>query len=274
MPQQGTIVLVCWALLLFALVSDATDKMNINSIPNLVLRGKQNAAKFNGTFDRFRARLNSPDVKHYQHNTNLPKKAQVIFVKTHKVGSGTMGGTQLRFAARHKTRVVTLYDQKKISQGKNNTYYDSYFMHIQPVLRMKKLKWTFPTFMRDLEKVIAKPFKFTLLRDPTSHYLSHAASSKRFKTGSVIDKSFIEEMRPNMQCDEFDIQSESNLQKFLKNDFDRFFHMACVTEYFDECLVILRRKMNWDMLDITYLRVHDANEERSPCGHPFFLCFD
>ena len=61
----------------------------------------------------------------------------------------------------------------------------------------------------------------------------------------------------NILAAEFALVTEEDVANFLANDWN-LFSLVCLSEAFDECVVMMRRMFNWDMLDITYLRLLDS----------------
>jgi hypothetical protein len=112
--------------------------------------------------------------------------------------------------------------------------------------------------------IINKPVILTMIREPLSHTLSWLAYFRPFvfgRDGRSQPAHIIQSQlrTDNLQCRELGITTDKELDAFIASGMD-LFDMICVTEHFDECMVMLRRRMNWDMVDITYLRIHDANE--------------
>jgi hypothetical protein len=110
--------------------------------------------------------------------------------------------------------------------------------------------------------IIDKPFIITVLREPLQQLLSfmywyHDSKIQKYGLTQALKQG-----PSNPQCRELGITTDEQLDRFLESDM-YLFDMICVTEHFDECMVMLRRRMNWDMVDITYLRIHDAKEKKT-----------
>ncbi len=57
------------------------------------------------------------------------------------------------------------------------------------------------------------------------------------------------------------LTSSSLLDRFIKEDLDSLFELVLVKEYFDESLVLLRRKLCWDLEDIIYFPLKVASNK-------------
>jgi hypothetical protein len=116
-----------------------------------------------------------------------------------------------------------------------------------------------PEMIEFFKYIIDKPLIITIMREPMEQVLS---TMYYFLTKDVQHNGLtatIETFPANPQCRELGITTDEELDRFIESGMDMF-DLICVTEHFDECMVMLRRRMNWDMVDITYLRIHDAEE--------------
>ena len=69
---------------------------------------------------------------------------------------------------------------------------------------------------------------------------------------------------------EFGLKTKEDVDVFLNSTW-KDFELVCLTEYFDECLVMMRRRFNWNMLDITYLRLLDSADTQYVYGCSFVM---
>ena len=121
--------------------------------------------------------------------------------------------------------------------------------------------------------IIANPSVFTIVREPISHALSWIAYMKLPQTIDEVN-SMIQghELPNNLLCIDFGLSTASDVHQFLTRDMSRF-SLVCIAEQFDECLVMMKRKFGWSMLDITYLRLLDASNSMSVVSRIFFEAF-
>lgn len=106
---------------------------------------------------------------------------------------------------------------------------------------------------------------FTLFREPKQQYISWAyfyyVPNKYPADPAEVFLSFLREQRnPNPLAGEFGLFSEGDVDTFLEKHFGNF-KLILLSERFDECLVLLRRILNWDLIDITYMKILDSSKD-------------
>jgi hypothetical protein len=264
------------AILVLMAASANSEELQRNAFDDLLAESKHSD---NTVLAPFQAALAAPSAQKYLHQGESKKLMNIVLYKTHKTAGGTLCSVLFRFASRHHSRIFnadngsapipsnafrnwtvnhTLYQQ-----GSYNTLMRHVaFKASPPPLPLSEM-------IEFFKYIINKPFIITVLRESLEQSLSYLY----FYYGKEISRlgltKAIEEYLPhNPQGAELGIDTQEKLYRFLESEMD-LFDMICVTEHFDECMVMLRRRMNWDMVDITYLRVHDADEEKIMFGSGF-----
>ena len=108
--------------------------------------------------------------------------------------------------------------------------------------------------------LIKDPAVITILREPIKHALSWACFYNLPQTLKDLEAK-VKSLKPNKVCEEFGIVTLEQLKYFIANHFPKF-ELVCISEFFDECMVMMRRRFNWSLLDITYLRLLDSEDVR------------
>ena len=183
-----------------------------------------------------------------------------------------MAAVLYRYAARHALRVfspprstATVLDPKLISQ---NPPYGSatdalarsnmFLHHVSgpdagPHVPLNDV-------IRFIGRIVHSPRQtVTLVREPLSHALSHLCYYMLPADIYDVERLLFQRLQHNVMAQDFGITNEDDFETFAQGDFG-LFDLVCITEYFDECLVMMRRRFNWDMLDITYIRLLDSEE--------------
>ena len=200
--------------------------------------------------------------------THEPTKQQVskiAYIKTHKTGSSTLGSVFLRYGARHGLR---LYKQAKGAGGHTIEGIPEIRMFEQLAFDMciqhtsEEGYWNYK--MHDLvmfyNGIIRSPKLVTIVREPIEHYLSYY-----FYFIGAEDQYNLDTMQwyaaqgglMNPLAGEFNVHTIEQLALFLSNDFPKF-DFILVSDRMDESLLVMRKLFNWDLLDITYMRILDS----------------
>jgi hypothetical protein len=220
----------------------------------------------------FQAALAAPESQRYLHQGDLEKRKNIVLYKTHKTAGGTLCSVLFRFASRHHSRIFnaggdigatfppsTFRSWSAHHRSLEKAHYNTLFRHVGrsgelPPLHLHEM-------IEFFQYIIDKPFIITVLREPLQHTLSYIFFYHKKEVSKLgLTKTIDEHLPENPQCTELGITTDDQLNHFIESEM-ALFDMFCVTEHFDECMVMLRRRMNWDMVDITYLRVHDADED-------------
>eukprot|EP00050_Salpingoeca_kvevrii_P003966 m.238503 g.238503 ORF g.238503 m.238503 type:complete len:1208 (-) comp10916_c0_seq14:1906-5529(-) len=222
----------------------------------------------------------------------MPRAPQqkIVWIKTHKTGSSTMTNVFHRYALKHKLRVVLPRGDLFLGwpTGKNLL---GTIVHPLPGLPVGHTYDIFCSahhryYREGLEKLIPGASYITLLRHPVTHFLS---SWSYWGIGGKIGKrgggqcsnwwhylqnvdacfkytsSFDQILLHNSQT--FDLGLAVNasredtgvLMKHLQNEFA----VVLITEYMDESLVLMKRKLNWDIEDVVYFSFKVSGRSRS-----------
>eukprot|EP00056_Hartaetosiga_gracilis_P016434 m.5023 g.5023 ORF g.5023 m.5023 type:complete len:1351 (-) comp4099_c0_seq2:162-4214(-) len=204
----------------------------------------------------------------YKSDPTKPKVTSIASPSTHRTGHDILSSLYLRFASRHHKRIFHrgewpfLDTPVYMDPDKEWKYeYDLCFSEISP-----KGMWR-----GDVEKVLSfydyilgtNKYKLTtMIEDPSQHYLSWMyyfilPKKRKEKPLDVLDLFLKKRVNKNLHAQEFGIRSEASMKQFLDNVFSQF-DLVLVKDRLDECLVLLRRMFNWDLLDITYLRIKES----------------
>jgi hypothetical protein len=217
-------------------------------------------------FAEFMSLIVGDDVKRFGKDPMKPESTNVAFFKTHKTGSTTLASVLYRYSARHRLSILNLTNgsvipsslwpvyRMRLKAGTSNMV----FKHLSG--RGDNLTVPLSTVFDFYSFVIKEPAILSILRDPISQTLSWICFYLLPEDIAGVEQ-MIEKIPSNIQCAEFGIKTPQQLDSFLANELN-VFKLMCVSERFDECMVMMRRKLNWDMLDITYLRVNDGDEVR------------
>ena len=219
------------------------------------------------TFADFLLLLHSNTVSKYDTDPYKPVITNIALFKTHKTGSTTLASVLYRFGGRWRRRMFK-FSQSTVCSPKvwlnwavNGTIpkaerltYSLAFQHLSG--RGDKLAADFSKAIEFYNLIINKPRILTMLREPTTHLLSWICFYRLPEDIAGLE-GLLASSPNNSQMAEFGISTKAELMAFL-GSMDESFELVCITEYFDECLVMMRRRFNWNMLDITYLRLLDS----------------
>jgi galactosylceramide sulfotransferase/galactose-3-O-sulfotransferase 2 len=203
-------------------------------------------------------------------------RTNILFLKTHKTGSSTLQNILLRFGLRYSLNVMlpgvgnyigydrpldeTSFDRylKPPFDGKFNIFacHSRYhpntmkFMH-ENTIRVTLLRSP-PEYFESLYNFFSLNAKYNATFDELVRSLSTNASVV-FVRDSSRSKSV------NQMCYELGLQrafvdepSDTVIGDFIRY-VDREFDFVMITEYFDECLVLLADLMGWPLRTVTYL---------------------
>ena len=214
----------------------------------------------------------------YNHDPARPAMDQAAFFKTHKTGSSTLASVLFRRAARHAKRIFTCHCSTVLdmtvscwrlgwdkSPHPDRLSYHYIMHHLSS--RGDNMGTTLLRVFDLYRNVITSPVVVTLMRNPLQQSLSWL--SYYYTTQSIDDVESLMQrgfLPDNIQLREFCPKDRPDFERFVKVYFEKF-ELFCISEMFDECLVMMRRRYNWDMLDITYIRLLDSEEIRSVLAH-------
>ena len=206
----------------------------------------------------------------FNHNA-AEQQGHVVLYKTHKTGSTTLASVLFRYAARHRLRLFarsgTVINPALVQRLANTSHdtsaysADVIFQHVSGL----GIDLAFPlrTALAFYRRVVPDPHIVTLMRNPLQQSLSWLCYYALPQDIFALERRIFDATLPdNLQCHEFGARSPEELTAFIEGEM-RQFELFCISEMFDECLVMMRRRYNWDMLDITYIRLLDSEENRS-----------
>ncbi|XP_045191344.1 galactose-3-O-sulfotransferase 2-like [Mercenaria mercenaria] len=220
--------------------------------------------------------LNGSTCQHgYVNNTNM--KTHIAFLKVHKAGSSTLQNIFFRFGLKHMLNVLVpktgnfLHGRYQIMPLKQNEHYDIFACHTY--YRKDKFESLLP----------ADAVKIGIVRHPLGRMISSAffyrevsrfkylvnVPSKRFVNNLVnfpekYDPKYFSFTRNSMARDfgfpMFQPSDIKNIRKYL-DKLNSEFLLILVLEKFNESLVLLKRILNWELIDILYLAKNTHQHE-------------
>eukprot|EP00042_Codosiga_hollandica_P027982 m.143570 g.143570 ORF g.143570 m.143570 type:complete len:241 (+) comp52647_c0_seq21:506-1228(+) len=99
----------------------------------------------------------------------------------------------------------------------------------------------------------------TIVREPLSHALSWLTYTQAVNDMNTLVRLIPTNSLPeNPMALDLGLRSEEDIMRFLTDDWHHF-SLICIMEAFDECLVMMRRKFNWNMQVILYMRLLDKS---------------
>ncbi|KAK6194926.1 hypothetical protein SNE40_000456 [Patella caerulea] len=194
--------------------------------------------------------------------TQCTKITHIAFLKVHKCGSTTMSNILHRFALRYNLNVIL--------PDKNGTRF-----WVLGVLDKNTHKKIIPVAKGEEYNILAvdtyynkhiyeqlipnHPFFLAIFREPVERYISYlfydGGVSKKLKqkmeTDPYIFHNYTGGAPPILRDFSFYVQ-HSSLIRFTER-MDKEFDMIMVTEYFDQSLILLKRKLCWTFQDIIYI---------------------
>ena len=213
--------------------------------------------------------------------TNEKKITNIYLLKVHKTGSTTLYSIFSRFAWNNNLRVATYTGQQYPTKNTLMHYIVPRFLNGKSVKFHMSLEHT-EYRQRDLDQVLERPFiHISILRNPVSWAESYLRNfqmlkplglSKSNTILSLLDKfenenGFRENSKEILKQLEEHIPSmfAMNLDRFQNKNIlqavDNIFFIG-ITEYFDEFLILLRRKLNWSLKDVIYSPLRVAHYKR------------
>ena len=214
------------------------------------------------------------------------KASNIYFLKIHKSGSTTFCNILWRFAWRHNLRVATYRKSPYESNAP-----DSILRFIIPVFtKGKSNRFNFFTehsvyAPKMIRKVMEEPLMYVaFIRNPVGwleskiisllyHKVLHLPKDRLAESfTNLLDdpktwkspqkKRLVMSLR-NHNTHMFGLNASRYKEKDFLDEVDKVF-LVGITEYYDESLVMLRRKLNWCLQDMLYLRLRLHEYQRHP----------
>ena len=225
--------------------------------------------------------------------TVLTNSIRLVYIKTRKTGSSTMTNILYRFALSHNLTVMTflhrtshpttrkqfpihqlnfLQDQPKPSFNliMEHLYYDDNLFELMPGKKIfiSTLRNPFDQLMSDVhyQRRMKKPKNETQSRkqeDILQRILMLPEKLKRFGQRYLKIPKVFTVNQPN---DSHEISQEYNqtvMRGFLQ-ELSSKFQLVLITEYYDASLVLLKRKLSWELQDIIYSPLKRGKYVKSP----------
>lgn len=200
--------------------------------------------------------------KAFNSNSSQPIVTRIATPTTHKTGAALLSAVLFRFAARHQKRIFHRGEwpflapevlQSPLTEWEGK--YDVVFSGLSP-----KGQWhsEYNVASSFYDHLLGKDHARVLfLQEPEQHYVSWLyyyiiPKKTRFKPMDVVADFVKHRLNRNMLCQEFNLRRIDQLQDFIDDELPRF-DIVFVKERLDECLVLMRRRFNWNLLDITYM---------------------
>ena len=222
-------------------------------------------------------------------NTHSESLLRLIYIKTRKTGSSTMTNILYRFALRHNLTVMTfsnMYPIHKLKFLKNypkpefklimeHLYYDErFFDELMPGRKIfiSSLRHPFSQLNSDIHyqknrrsKLPKAKIKLSALRD--KDILKRILMSpKKLKQ---YGQRYLKMPDPYSHNDTDENQGpdqENHFRKHLQNLSTKFL-LILITEYYDASLVLLKRRMSWELQDIIYSPLKMGQYEKKDDDH-------
>lgn len=204
----------------------------------------------------------------------------LVWIKTHKTGSSTMTNVFHRIVTRLGHRVAVPKDNLFIGWPREGTMLRSVMPYHGSPFNFEALGSGHSRYNRPLmEQIVpgSDAAYITLLREPVSHiksswrywgiqqhikgkfskditldqYLSNPAGNQKYATGSDLY------LLHNSQAYDLGLGVDdpvSAVERLIEH-MDAHFALVLITEYFDESLVLLKRRLSLRMSDIVYFRL-------------------
>ncbi|CAM9450759.1 unnamed protein product [Discosporangium mesarthrocarpum] len=116
--------------------------------------------------------------------------------------------------------------------------------------------------VQSYERIMASPASIhyvTLIRQPWSHYLSYYYYYKEPQTQVPITRYLEGDgVIRNPLASEFGLRSKQEVNEFIEKYLPGMF--VILTDRFDEGLVLLKRMLGWELIDMTYSVVMETDE--------------
>ena len=211
----------------------------------------------------------------FQRDPARPSIDHVALFKTHKTASTTLASLLFRYAARHQSRVFKCNSASTVIAIDDGCWRTAWhadkayterlsfnFVLYHISVRGDELTVRIGDVMTLYNSIVRDPWLLTTLRNPRSHCLSWLCYYMLPQNMTQLeDMIHNNTLANNIQVREYGIKNLDALRHFIRHELNQF-SLVCITEYFDECLVMMRRRFNWDMLDITYIRLLDSSNNR------------
>ncbi|CAM9149828.1 unnamed protein product [Ectocarpus sp. 4 AP-2014] len=252
---------------------DEDDLFHTRKLPELTIyvKGHRGEGKTVGGEPTNRSYLN--DLVANSAAQTEGQLSNIAFIKTHKTASTTFAFLLYRYARRHNVKLAHFdghnsaiplreaVQQTEGRQGKGRCdimhYHVSAFGQFEGSWRQAE-----QAYRRILRNTKAVNF-VTVVREPRSHLLSYYYYFLQPQTQKSIGEFLTQAKHPrdpihrrlfNPLSAEFGVKKQQDLRYVLEKALPNA-KMILLTEEFDEGLMVLRRLLRWEMVDMTYVSV-------------------
>eukprot|EP00040_Diaphanoeca_grandis_P036711 m.235536 g.235536 ORF g.235536 m.235536 type:complete len:1514 (+) comp33665_c0_seq2:298-4839(+) len=216
---------------------------------------------------------------------NCLPKTKLIYLKTHKTGSSTLTNIFHRIALKHHLRTVLPIGDLFLgwpSKERIPTSYinipgsDTYDMFCSAHARYDA---------EAIDKIVPNAAHVTVLREPAKHFISSwnywgtenhflQKSHTKITMDQVLDDPkrwwpdtlrSDKDLLENSQAFDLGIDhtAERSVVQDMIDEMDKW-ELVLLTEYMDESLVLLKRKMCWDLMDVVYFALKVNTHKKKP----------
>lgn len=194
---------------------------------------------------------------------------QVILLKTHKTGSTTLGGILFRWAKRHDKRACCEKPhvqsekeiQEKVQRGERyDLFLNHYAMWHRPPQDISNIIKLLREMISSNAQIVSS------VREPISHMISFynffIHETRREPKGSDLHDFIIRENKKfhNPLLSDFGVNSWDDALRILNTDLRDLTWI--LQDRYVESLVLLRRKFNWDMEDVLFMKPSYSSTKR------------
>eukprot|EP00904_Undaria_pinnatifida_P006312 jgi/Undpi1/2810/HiC_scaffold_14.g06187.m1 len=199
----------------------------------------------------------------------------VAFAKTHKTASTTLAMILVRYARRHDKKLASFggphvsaiplgeaVEQVRKSGERVDVMHYHYTESGMFTGRWKEATAMYKEIMQEGERISY----VTVVRNHREHFLSYYYYFVQPEVQLSVEHFFQRdgqgmqnqrERLKNPLCLEFGIHTSEELDEFIQAQLPDF-RLIILTEAFDEGLMVLRRLMGWEMIDMTYARMMET----------------
>lgn len=199
----------------------------------------------------------------YQSNPMLPVIDKLAAPATHRTGAAILSSIFFRHAARNHLRIRHVgawpfVPNEEVEQRnpKDRAAFDVFLSQFSAKGQWRGNPGLLFSYM---DHLLGSKYVFTMMfSEPSQHYIDWinffiAPKAQKKKPKQLLNEFLQAKFNRNLQTQELGIRSESEWDSFVHEQLPKF-NFILVRERLDECLVLLRRMLNWDMWEMLYLK--------------------
>eukprot|EP01104_Vermistella_antarctica_P014634 TRINITY_DN463_c1_g2_i1.p1 TRINITY_DN463_c1_g2~~TRINITY_DN463_c1_g2_i1.p1 ORF type:complete len:495 (+),score=84.84 TRINITY_DN463_c1_g2_i1:145-1629(+) len=186
----------------------------------------------------------------------LPEVRRIIYYKTHKTGSSTIGNILYRFGAYRRLRFLMTPDHYLNVKNDKQMIDDG---PAQISLHHHHVHGHWRAAMDWYRRYVPGGVFLTIVRDPVKRYISHWNFFSRPVGGSPSLEGFTNSRKnTNYMCHDFGVNNEEDLKSFIAEGFDEF-PIMLILDRMAESLLAMKRLYHWRLTeDILHLKNLDS----------------